>query len=226
MKRIVVMIAFIACLFSLTGCNLNIPFIGSLNKADQVNSQETPEETSGSESDEASDTASGAVESDTDAVQTTINIPEVSYQKELKLTGKSAPGNSIIINEEVFYADHNGDYSAEVSLVPGKNPIDLRIVSQDGKSIYNKGYTVEYYVKPKLEITQFDKTPNSTLNIEGNTDPDCSVSIKGYITQSDDKGNFKLSFPVDDWESSVTILATNKAGYSTSLQRRFQTGLD
>lgn len=225
MKKIAVMIVFIICLFSLTGCNIKIPFIGSLNKADQVNSQETPE-TSGAEPDEASDTTSGAVGRDTDVVQTSINIPGVSYQKELKLTGKSAPGNSIIINEKVFHADHNGDYSAEVSLVPGKNPIDFRVVSQDGKSIYNKGYTVEYYVKPKLEITQFDKTSNSLINIVGNTDPDCLVSIKGYIIQSDNKGIFKLTVPVDDWESSVTILATNTAGYSTSLQRRFQTGVD
>lgn len=212
MKKIAVIIISTICLLSLTGCN--IPLIGSRNKANQVNPQEAQNETQSDSITSSSPQTNPFI---------SLNIPEKSYQQNLKLAGKTIPGNNIIINEKLFNTDNNGSFIAEINLIPGKNIIDVKVVSNDGKSIYNKGYTVEYYVKPKLEIVQFNQTSNNILNITGNTDPNCLVNVKGYITQSDDKGSFQLNVPMDDLESAVTILTTNTAGNSSSVQKKLPT---
>lgn len=212
MKKVAVIILSTVCLLSLTGCN--IPLIGSLNKANQVN---PPEAQNTTQNETQSDTS---VSSSPQTIPLSINIPGETYQQNLKLTGKTIPGNNIIINEKQFNTDNNGNFIAEINLIPGKNIIDVKVVSNDGKSIYNKGYTVEYYVKPKLEIVQFNQTSDNTLSITGNTDPNCLVNVKGYITQSGDKGSFELTVPIDDRESSFTILTTNAAGNSSSVQKR------
>lgn len=217
LKKISVIIISTIYLLSLTGCN--IPLIGSRNKANQVNPQEAQNAT---QNETQSDTS---VSSSPQTIPLSINIPEETYQQKLKLTGKTIPGN-IIINEKQFNTDNNGNFIAEINLVPGKNIIDVKVVSYDGKSIYNKGYTVEYYVKPKLEIVQFNQTSNNTLSITGNTDPNCLINVKGYITQSNDSGSFELTIPIDDLESSFTILTTNAAGNSSSVQKRLQTGVN
>lgn len=198
-------------LLSLTGCN--IPLIGSSNKTNQGVPQEAQNTT---QNETHSDTN---VFSSPQTIPLSINIPEETYLQNLKLTGKTIPG-SIIINEKQFYTDNNGNFIAEISLLPGNNIIDVKVVSNDGKSIYNKGYTVEYYVKPKLDIVQFNQTSSNTLRITGNTDPNCLVNVKGYITRSEDNGSFDLTVPIDDWESLFTILTTNAAGNSSSVQKR------
>ncbi len=216
MKKIAVIIISAIYILSLTGCN--IPLIGSLNKANQVNPQEGQNTTQ-------NETQSNTSVSSPQTIPLSINIPEETYQQNLKLTGKTIPGN-IIINEKQFTTDNNGNFVAEINLIPGKNIIDVKVVSNDGKSIYNKGYAVEYYVKPKLEIVQFNQTSNNTLSITGNTDPKCLVNVKGYITQSDNNGSFQLTVPIDDLESSFTILTTNAAGNSSSVQKRLQTSVN
>lgn len=204
MKKIL-LLSLVIFLLLASGCGKLNPF----NK-----NQPAPQQTSQDQNN--SDAA--AIGSPQSAQPFSINIPEKSFNQNMKITGKVDPNYRIFINDKESVVDPSGSFTADVTLAPGSNQFTFRAVSSDGKSVYTTSKSIEYDVKPKLEITQFGQTTGNQLTIEGTTDPNSIVDANGNKTQADENGKFKLTF-TSDGTSAIKIVATNKAGKSTFVQK-------
>lgn len=89
------------------------------------------------------------------------------------------------------------------------------------------GYLIyQYWVltgPPPLEITQ---PPNdqvsseSTVLIEGQTDPEATISVSGQLVALDKGGQFSFRVPLNSGENQISVVATSKSGKTTILTRR------
>lgn len=201
-KKIISTLLIVVFLFSLAGC-------ARFTKK-QTPSEETPNE---------QNYDAATADSSQTAKQFVFNVPEKSFEKNLKVTGQVASFYRLYINDKEFVVGPEGNFNAEVGLVPGINILTFKVVSSDGASIYTTSKTVEYDQKPKLEIKQPSQIAGKMITIEGVTDPDCVVNVNGYKTQSDNNGNFKIDIPSPEGNETVKIVTTNKSGKSTVIQK-------
>ncbi|HOV78603.1 MAG TPA: hypothetical protein PK728_00730 [Bacillota bacterium] len=202
-KKIFAFILSLIFLSSLVGCS-------KLTKKHQQ-AQETPAEESARNAD-----VSAAPQQ---AVPFLLQVPEKSFEQNLKISGKVSAGYKVFINGAEFSADPQGSFNAEIKLNPGANILEFKTVSPDGTSVYTTSRTIEYDQKPKLEIKQPGEISDTMITVEGTTEPDCVVDVNGYKTRSDANGSFKISIPAADGNSIIEIVSTNKAGKSAVVQK-------
>lgn len=205
-RNIILLLLTLVLLLFVTGCG---KLLNSFNKTQQT-AQEQPEEEK--KSNAASSTSSQS------AQPLYINIPDKSFNQNIKITGRVPSDYRMFINEKESVVDIDGNFSADITLIPGNNLFSFRTVSSDNKSTFITNKTVEYDTKPKLEITQLGKTTGDSLSIEGITDPNSIVDVNGNKAQADENGIFKITF-TSDGTNTIKIVSTNKAGKSTFLQK-------
>lgn len=163
-----------------------------------------------------------AVVSSSPSVQPfSLNIPDKSLIQNLAIVGKVAPGYRMFINEKEYPVDSSGNIKAQVSLLIGNNPINIRIISSDGKAVYTTTKNVEFAPKPKMEVQTIQVLGNS-LTVTGTTDPNSIVDVNGDKTQADGTGNFTITTPLNG-EDSVRILSTNQASKTSIIEQELTT---
>lgn len=202
-KSILLFLSLAIILLIVTGC-------GNPFKKDQ---QKPQEPTSGEKTSDVFDSPSSQ-----SAQSFSIDIPDKSFNQNLKITGKTAPDYRVFINEKEYFIDSVGSFTADFTLTPGNNLFTFKAVSSDNKSIFTTSKTVEYETKPKLEITLLDQTTENALNIEGITDPKSIVNANGNKAQADENGKFKITLS-SDGINTIKIMSTNMAGKTTIVQK-------
>lgn len=205
-KNMIFIVLALVLLLLVTGCG---NLLSRFNKDSQT-PQEPPREENKSNV--------AATTSPQSAQPLSINLPDKSYNQNLKITGKVDSGYKIFINEKESVVDFNGNFNTDVMLTPGNNLFNIRTVSSDNKSVFTTSKTVVYETKPKLEITQLGQATVDSLSLEGITDPNSIVDANGNKTQADENGKFKITFS-SDGTKTVRIVSTNKAEKSTFIQK-------
>lgn len=89
------------------------------------------------------------------------------------------------------------------------------------------GYLIyQYWVltgPPPLQITQPKQgqvSSESTILIEGQTDPEATISVGGQLVALDKGGQFSFRVPLTSGENHISIVATSKSGKTTILTRK------
>ncbi len=76
---------------------------------------------------------------------------------------------------------------------------------------------------PTLEIINpkdGQVSSESAILIEGETDPEATISIEGQLVALDKGGQFSFRVPLISGENNISIVATSKSGKTTTLTRR------
>lgn len=159
-------------------------------------------------------------------------LPDATKNPQVTISGFAQAGKEI----EIFLNDESegkttsgGDgkftYS-NLTLTEGENRIRAYTVEGDQKSEASRTLFITYKkTAPKLEsIKPEDGTSfsgeNKTIHIEGQTDPDTTVTVNDRWAIVSSTGSFYLSYTLTDGENLLKIIARDHAGNETTLERK------
>ncbi len=135
--------------------------------------------------------------------------------------------NGSIVDQQT--TDNKGKFTFNnVSLTPGSNQIETKAYAGANKeSSYSNVLNITYLNKgPTLNIVSpvdnqsFSGSSNQTLHIQGNTDPNCNVTINGSWAIVNSDGSFTYDFPLQNGDNHITFVSTDQAGNTTTVQRK------
>ncbi len=88
------------------------------------------------------------------------------------------------------------------------------------------GYAYQQYVSvaltPQLELqtpANQTKSDSGQITASGHTDPDAALTLNGQTLQLEPNGNFKTTVGLANGTNTLTFIATNKLGKSTTIKR-------
>jgi hypothetical protein len=157
------------------------------------------------------------------AIDLVFDVPEHTYSDLLEIPGRIGPGLRVFVNELEMELDPLGSFTAQVRLRPDKNYINLRVVSEDGKSIYATAKVV-HYTEPsgpwlEVEIPTANNSKNGRLIIRGVTNPNSTISANGHRALPDERGNFIVEVPLREGDNVVRVVATDPKGKTATAQQ-------
>ena len=125
-------------------------------------------------------------------------------------------------------ADDQGSFSFDnVQLTPGDNNIKAKALDNNNKeSDYSNILDISYVNKgPTLDVNapsdgQTISGGSSTVNVQGKTDTDATVTVGGFQAIVDGQGNFNYAFTMQHGDNNIAIIATDPAGNTTTVQRK------
>lgn len=159
----------------------------------------------------------------TDATNSAILFVEGYGEPEstLKLFINDIEVKKILIGKE-------GTFSfADIALDRGENLIYATSTDESGNVSIPSQELKVYYKKegPKLDLQtpqenqEFSKNQQE-IQISGTTDVGSSISINDRFVQITDEGNFKYKLKLADGENIITVIARDRAGNETNLERK------
>ncbi|OGG03748.1 hypothetical protein A2Z33_04635 [Candidatus Gottesmanbacteria bacterium RBG_16_52_11] len=159
-------------------------------------------------------------------------VSEATNSSYLKLTGKAAAGQKVIVyingllGDEVS-ADDAGLFTFDrLRINEGSNEISAKAKDSLGNlSGSSNLLTVNYRKKePKLELVSpadnasfFGDLVN--IDVTGTTDPENSVTVNGRVAVVRQDGSFRLSLRLSDGPNTVSVTATDIAGNTVNIER-------
>ncbi len=164
---------------------------------------------------------------------TLFPVEEATKSANLKISGRATVDNKVIIyvNDLEFTRVHvasGGAFSEPIgnALKEGKNTISAKLLDAKGKtSGFSNVVTVEIKTKPpKLELANMEDnqkivSDNNMLEITGLTDEDSRITINDRFVLVKPDGNFTYQFKMNEGDNIITIVATDRAGNTTTLTR-------
>jgi hypothetical protein len=161
------------------------------------------------------------------------SLPPATNSAQIKITGTAESGSELEIfinnnSRERLLVGADGKFKVEnFTLQEGKNDIQAFVTNKSGvksqpspliEIIFDK-------TKPSLEISKPNNGDTITgssnrIEIEGQTDPDNSVTVNGYWAIVDQEGKFTYNYSLSDGENKLTIEASDIAGNKTVATRK------
>lgn len=150
-------------------------------------------------------------------------VSEATNSSEISVKGFSEPGSTLelFINGETYkkvLTPVDGSFEIDVTLKEGENRI-LAQATDNAKNISHPSETlfVTYQKKgPKLEISEPRENTEfkneRTINVQGITDPEASVTVNDRYVIIDQEGFFSFPYSLIDGENTLKIMATDQAG--------------
>jgi len=157
------------------------------------------------------------------AIDLVFDVPDYADRRELEIPGRIGPGMRVFINEVEMEIDPLGNFTAVVSLPREKNHIPIRVVSNDGKSIYTTSRVINYAAATgpwlNANIPTANNSKSGRLIIRGNTSPDSRINANGYSARPDENGNFIVEVPLREGDNVVRVVATDSKGKTATVQQ-------
>jgi hypothetical protein len=160
------------------------------------------------------------------------SLPEATFSAQLTISGTADKNNTITIyindiETKKITADSQGKFAvAKVSLKDGPNKINAKQTDNSGNiSQLSDTITVDINQKaPKLEVINpsADMTQSgdaNTIQVTGNTDIDCDVTVSNHVAIVKQDGSFVYTYPLNDGDNLISVVATNLAGTTTKIDR-------
>ena len=149
----------------------------------------------------------------------------------VKISGSAAKGQNVKLYVDGSYidektADDNGGFIFDnVQLTAGDNDIKAKAIDNNNKeSDYSNILNITYINKgPNLTInTPSDNqtTTNNTIVVQGKTDTNATVTVNGFQAIVDDQGNFSYTLSLQNGDNNLSIIATDNAGNTTTVQKK------
>ncbi len=207
-KKIIILTIMLLVTLLLTGCSFALPW--TRNATSTTN--------------QPSNAPSNTTSSGNSSPNFTINIPDQSSEKTIAIPGVIGKGQKIFLNDKEVIADENGNFIANVDLIPGINPLRVKVFSKDSSSIYSTGKNITYTPQiPKLSITSpipsTYASENPSIIIMGKTDPNSKITSKGTSILPDANGNFIITVPLNSGDNIIKLDSTNPSGLVNSFQQ-------
>lgn len=118
-------------------------------------------------------------------------------------------------------AGDDGKFSFKQTLKPGENTIKAKIIVNEKESDFSNTITIAYKSAPPFlnvnspaDGQSFSKDKN-IVEIKGATDPDVKVTVNGFWAIINSSGEFSYSFPLQNGENKIKVIAIDIAGNKT-----------
>ncbi|HLN65050.1 MAG TPA: hypothetical protein VK464_26310 [Symbiobacteriaceae bacterium] len=142
-------------------------------------------------------------------------LPAATNQKTYKVTGTAPAGSSVAVNGKSATVGSQGRFTAELTLSPGVNKIEVAVSGITLTATYQVVYEPEGTSVP-LSVTVPGSSKEKYITGTGTTAPYATVAIGGLRTQANAKGEFPLYVPLEEGANKVAITATSPAGNKTT----------
>ncbi len=159
--------------------------------------------------------------------------PSATNSATIPLTGSGTAGTSLIVyvNEaetKKLTISDDGTFSLpSLNLVDGTNTVSARITDEKGNASDLSNVLSILYKKtpPTLDVaTPVDGTATSgepkRVTVSGKTDEETAVTVNGRLVFVRPDGSFAYDYPLSDGNTVLTVVATDKAGNQTIVERR------
>ena len=169
---------------------------------------------------------------------TITSCPTTSDKTSITISGKvsdeidDADDINVTVNGSSVYPGYNGSWSKTVSLTEGNNTITVVATNSLGKST-TETKTVNFGVgAPTLTITSCPATSDkTTVTISGkvsdiNDDSDdINVTVNGSSVYPSYNGSWSKTISLTEGSNTITVIATNSLGKSTTETRTVNFGV-
>ncbi len=142
----------------------------------------------------------------------------------ITIDGIKIPSYRILDN---YNGNNNGTITAEVPFMLADGEHEVNVTLVDGEGNTNSSSTTSWTftvdaIPPSLELSSpvngnVPLTYNSTLWINGTTDPDATVTINGVLVPVDFNGDFRYKATLVEGQNIFTVTATDSAGNSVNI---------
>ncbi len=109
-----------------------------------------------------------------------------------------------------------------ITLTQGQNVIKAKVSQNSSESDYSSPWTITFKNNaPTLSILEpadgqtFSGSQNSSITVEGKTDPDIQVTINGFWAITDNNGNYSYNFHLQGGSNQIKVIATDAAANKT-----------
>lgn len=159
-------------------------------------------------------------------------LPDVTNNPQLTISGFAQTGKEveIFLNGESLgktTVSSDGKFLyAKITLTEGENRIKAYTVEGGKESEASKTLFITYKkTAPRLEVSQpIDSASFSgetkTIRVEGQTDPDTTVTVNDRWAIVSSTGSFYLFYTLSDGENLLKIKAIDRAGNETTVERK------
>lgn len=148
-------------------------------------------------------------------IKITGKSPYKGADIELSINGSSI-GTSTVRDDGTFVFD-------SVALDSGDNVIRAKVQKGENSSDFSDDYIVKLFKNdaPKLDVSfpQDNATlqkGDQEITVTGTTDPENNVTVNGFVAIVDGSGNFSYYLKLNEGDNTLTIVAQNPAGNSTT----------
>lgn len=156
-------------------------------------------------------------------------LPSATNSAETNITGYALSGQTVklYVNDSVVdqtIAKNDGTFSFHnISLDKGTNTIKAKALAEDNNtSAFSDLVTISYLSQnPTLTINQPQDGQHfphdtTTLPITGKTDPQDNITVNGFWAIVDDQGNYSYRLPLNDGDTTITVVTTDQAGNTST----------
>ena len=156
-------------------------------------------------------------------------LPSATNSASTNITGSALVGQTIRLslndnNTDETMTQPDGTFSFNnVSLEKGTNTIKAKAVAKDGsESAFSDLMTISYLSQdPTLTVDQPQDGQHfahdtATLPVSGKTDSQDNVTVNGFWAIVDDQGNYSYQLPLNDGDTTITVIATDQAGNTST----------
>jgi hypothetical protein len=162
----------------------------------------------------------------------TLNaLPVATKSGTLVVSGSGQSGLTAIVyvnDQETMNISvtKSGMFASPLTLKDGVNTISAKLMDNKGNlSDLSNVVTVEIKQKqPTLNISSPGDNAsilgeNNIVTISGNTDDNTTVTVNGRFIVIKSDNTFSYQYPLSDGQNKLTIIATDDAGNSTTVER-------
>lgn len=132
--------------------------------------------------------------------------------------GVATPGATVVINGQATAVDREGRFSAETSISPGANAIEVVATDSQGSRVSSRLTVTSLALPPQpflLVITEPQDqsiVSGRNLRLSGRTGPEAIASVNGVSVNVDTLGFFSTIVTLEPGPNIIDVVATNNDG--------------
>lgn len=149
------------------------------------------------------------------------DIPLITKNANVKITGKTEPGAVVKVNSKMANVAADGKFFADIELGEGDNAIYIVATDKSDNSIRKTITMTLDSVPPEINLSPIDPKiiEAKTLTISGSTSEPAEVMLLGKTIKT--SGQFKFDFEVTYGPNEYAITATDLAGNQATMKFSF-----
>jgi hypothetical protein len=156
---------------------------------------------------------SGVVMVDSQAPELTVSVPMQVNTPIYKITGKTEPGATLLMDGSILTVAADGSFSAEVILKAGvARTLEFMVSDAAGNRATTTAQIV--YVKNTPAVTTAGK-----VTLSGGVEPGTRLTYDGKAVKVEANGAFSLEVPVGAGQNVYDLIATTKDGKAVGFLR-------
>jgi len=147
-----------------------------------------------------------------------LNVPAVTFQVNLTVSGQTVPGSVVTIGQSVVTADATGAFTVKVPLKEGVNSLVAEAATPQGQRLAWSGTVTLDTLPPVVRSLLPSVTNTRYFRLYGKSESGANVVVNGKAVTVDADGSFETTVDFQT-NSTIQIVATDAVGNQTTVQQ-------